>query len=47
MEHATDGQSLLTINPNLVGFAMDSVPEPATMSLLALGGIAILRRRKR
>jgi hypothetical protein len=28
MEHATDGQSLLTIDPNLVGFAMDSVPEP-------------------
>ena len=29
-------------------FAMDNmVPEPATMSLLALGGLAVLRRRSR
>ncbi len=28
-------------------FEMESVPEPATMSLLALGGIAMLRRRKK
>lgn len=26
-------------------FAMDSIPEPATLALLALGGIAALRRR--
>ena len=26
--------------------AVDAVPEPATLSLLALGGLAMLRRRK-
>ncbi len=28
------------------GFIMESVPEPATMGLLALGGLAMLKRRK-
>jgi hypothetical protein len=30
-----------------VGFRVVQVPEPATLSLLALGGLAILRRRGR
>ena len=39
------------INPSLgggdnVGFRVASVPEPATMAILMLGGIGILRRRK-
>ena len=32
---------------NVTGAALTPVPEPATMSLLALGGLAMLRRRKR
>ena len=34
-----------TIDPAQLGVA--AVPEPATMSLLALGGLALLRRRRR
>ncbi len=30
-----------------IGFRVSAVPEPATMSLLALGGLALLRRRRR
>jgi T5SS/PEP-CTERM-associated repeat protein len=29
------------------GYAVSTIPEPATMSLLALGGLALLRRRRR
>ncbi len=48
LQHATDGQTLETINPNLVIFATATdVPEPATMLLLATGGVAMLKRRKR
>jgi hypothetical protein len=48
LQHATSGQLLETINPNVVIFSTATVPEPATMSLLAIGGIALLlRRRKR
>jgi len=33
---------------NFVGFRLGTlIPEPATMSLLALGGLAVLRRRKK
>jgi len=32
---------------NLYGFRVAEVPEPTTLSLLALGGLAMLRRRKR
>jgi hypothetical protein len=32
---------------NVAGFRVASVPEPATMGLLALGGIAVLRRRRK
>ena len=39
LEHLTTG--------DLAGYTMLAVPEPATLSLLALGGLAILRRRKR
>ncbi len=43
----------LTMDPPVVGnshinaYQVREVPEPATMSLLALGGIAMLRRRKK
>ena len=50
LQHATSagGGILDTLNPNLVIFSTASVPEPATMGLLAIGGIAmLLRRRKR
>ncbi|MHC5135287.1 MAG: PEP-CTERM sorting domain-containing protein [Planctomycetota bacterium] len=29
-----------------MGFRVASIPEPATLSLLALGGLALLRKRK-
>ncbi len=32
---------------NTFGFRVAQVPEPATLSLLALGGLAVIRRRKR
>jgi len=31
----------------LLGIAVTVIPEPASMSLLALGGLAVLRRRRR
>ena len=39
-----------SLNPtyeyNYIGFRVSEVPEPATMAVLILGGIGILRRRK-
>jgi hypothetical protein len=33
--------------PYMMSFSVDHVPEPATMSLLALGGLAVLRKRRK
>lgn len=44
---ATDTIELSLYDPNMVGFYAESVPEPATMCLLAIGGAAMLMRRKR
>jgi len=35
-----------TLEDGLIGFRVSEVPEPATMAILALGGIGMLRRRK-
>lgn len=52
--HATGGMSISSITVSMNGtdvyaigeFSIARVPEPATLSLLALGGLAALRRRK-
>jgi sulfatase modifying factor 1 len=36
-----------TIELNMIGFRVAQVPEPATLSLLAVGGLALLKRRRR
>jgi T5SS/PEP-CTERM-associated repeat protein len=41
-----DGWANFTVD-SFSSYAVTAVPEPATMSLLALGGIAMLRRRKK
>ena len=45
----TPGGSLVTDTTTLAGYTIysNSVPEPTSMSLLALGGLALLRRRRR
>ncbi len=43
-----DGTSLESAIPHLIGFRVASVPEPSTLSLLAIGlGILFRRSRKR
>jgi hypothetical protein len=37
----------LEFDQSTVDFSMTPIPEPATMSLLAIGGIALIRRRRR
>jgi len=39
--------STVSSGAGAVGLSVDVVPEPATLSLLALGGLAMLRRRRR
>jgi hypothetical protein len=41
--------SLIVSNPNFIGFAMNSIPEPSTCALLFLGtlGLAVRRSRRR
>jgi hypothetical protein len=41
-----DGTSLESTIPHMIGFRVASVPEPSSLSLLALGGLALVRRRK-
>lgn len=44
---ATAGDSLtIDIPENSIDFAVIPVPEPASASLLALGGLALLRRKR-
>ena len=40
------GYNIPTIEDKIIGFRVSEVPEPATMAILALGGIGMLRRRK-
>lgn len=40
------GTSSLNFNVSAMQFTFSFVPEPATLSLLALGGIALIRRRR-
>jgi len=43
-----DGTSWgVTITDNAVGATILAIPEPATLSLLALGGAALVRRRRK
>ena len=43
-DHLLDASARSTVESYIVS---KTVPEPATMSLLALGGVAMLRRRKK
>ncbi len=42
-----NGSTVEFDNLRVLGFATAPIPEPATFSLLALGGLAVLRRRRR
>ncbi len=43
----TAGGGLLALWDDEAGHHVEIVPEPATLSLLALGGLAVIRRRRR
>lgn len=45
--HEADGGEVSSVSFNINTVTISAVPEPATMSLLALGGIATLIRRRR
>ena len=42
-----EGRIYFTFRNDTDGLGLAMVPEPATISLLAIGGLAVLRRRKR
>ncbi|MDP6546234.1 MAG: leucine-rich repeat protein [Phycisphaerae bacterium] len=42
-----DANTITVTTTGFSTFALGAIPEPATLSLLALGGLAILRRRRR
>ena len=41
-----DGVDKVPTSPTSPGYIVEYVPEPATLALLALGGLAIIRRRR-
>lgn len=43
---AADGTASIQATFEIVGIAVTVIPEPASLSLLALGGLAVLRRRR-
>ena len=40
------GNQMPALEQNFMGFRVVQVPEPALLALLALGGLALIRRRK-
>jgi len=47
ISHDMDANTLTVTTTSFSDFALGAVPEPATLSLLALGSLALLRRRRR
>ena len=47
LESSTRGSSAPDRERDNVGFRVASVPEPCSLGLLALGGLAVLRKRRK
>jgi len=47
VETVVDGRDIQPFVDNITGAGGNPIPEPATMTLLGLGGAALLRRRHR